>query len=71
MIGDSVNALYEGRILTLNAFRRGIFLIKAIQGKGRPRVSSCPSDLASLTCVAKVSVRKVSDHKILKILTYK
>ena len=71
MLGDSVNALYEGRILTLNDFRRGIFPIKTIHGKGRPRVSSCPSDLASLACVAKISVRKVSDYKILKILTPK
>ena len=38
---DSVNALYEGRELTLNAFRSGIFPIKATQGKRRP------SDLAA------------------------
>ena len=31
---DRVNALYEGRELTLNAFRSGIFPIKATQGKG-------------------------------------
>ena len=37
---DSINALYEGRELTHNAFRSGIFPIKEIQGKGRP------SDLA-------------------------
>ena len=37
---NSVNALYEGRELTLNAFRNGIFPIKSTQGKGRP------SDLA-------------------------
>ena len=30
---NSVNALYEGRELTLNAFRSGIFPIKAIKGK--------------------------------------
>ena len=29
----SVNALYEGRELSLNAFRSGIFPIKAAQGK--------------------------------------
>ena len=28
-------ALYEGQLLTLNAFKSGIFLIKAIQGKER------------------------------------
>ena len=33
---DSVNALYEGRKSTLNAFRSGIFPIKEKQGKGRP-----------------------------------
>ena len=31
---ESVNALYEGQELTLNAFRSGIFPIKATQGKG-------------------------------------
>ena len=30
----SVNALYEGQQLTLNAFLSGIFLIKSTQGKG-------------------------------------
>ena len=37
---DSVNALYEGREITLIAFRTGIFPIRATQGKG------CASDLA-------------------------
>ena len=40
-IFDSVNALYEGRELTPNAFRNGIFPIKSTQSKGRP------SDLAT------------------------
>ena len=31
---ESVNALYEGRELTLNAFKSGIFPIKATQGEG-------------------------------------
>ena len=31
---ESVNALYEGQELTLNAFRSGIFPIKTTQGKG-------------------------------------
>ena len=45
---DSVNALYEGRELTLNAFRKGIFPIKATQGKGRPSMlASRPSELAT------------------------
>ena len=30
---DSVNALYEGQELTLNAFKSGIFTIKETQGK--------------------------------------
>ena len=30
---DTVNALYEGRELTLNAFKSGIFQIKEAQGK--------------------------------------
>ena len=29
-----VNALYEGRELTINAFKSEIFLIKSTQGKG-------------------------------------
>ena len=31
---ESVNALYEGQELTLNAFRKGIFPIKETHGKG-------------------------------------
>ena len=31
---ESVNALYEGRELTLNAFKSGIFPIKETQWKG-------------------------------------
>ena len=43
---DSLNALYEGRELTLNSFRSGIFLMKATQRKGRPRMlASRPLDL--------------------------
>ena len=48
---DSVNALYEGRELTLNTFRSGIFAIKVAQGKGRP------SDLPRIA--------KVLDHRSL------
>ena len=33
-IFDSVNALYEGCELTLNAFNSGIFPIKEIKGEG-------------------------------------
>ena len=33
---ESVSALYEGRVLTLNDFRSRIFPIKEKQGKGRP-----------------------------------
>ena len=53
---NSVNALYEGRELTLNAFESGIFPIKAKKGKRRPSMlASRPSNLATR----------------LKILTYK
>ena len=31
---DSVNALFEGRELTLNAFRIGVFPVKATKGEG-------------------------------------
>ena len=37
-IFDSVNALYEGRELTLNAFKNGIFLIKPKKGEGCQRM---------------------------------
>ena len=30
---DTVNGLYEGRELTLNAFKSGIFQVKEAQGK--------------------------------------
>ena len=33
---DSISAFYEGRELTLNTFRSGIFQIKATKGKGSP-----------------------------------
>ena len=43
---DSVNAFYEGRVITFNAFINEIFPIKATQGKGRPRMlASHPSEL--------------------------
>ena len=42
---DSVDALYEGWKLTLNAFRSGIFPIKEKQGKGCPSILALhPSD---------------------------
>ena len=44
---DSVNALYEGRELTLNTLRSRIFAIEETQGKGRTRMLVLrPSDLA-------------------------
>ena len=61
---DSVNAHYEDRELTLNAFRSGIFPKKATQGKGRPlTLASRPSDLPR--------VAEVFGCKWLKILTPK
>ena len=33
---DSISTFYEGQELTLNAFRSGIFQIKATKGKGSP-----------------------------------
>ena len=60
---DSISALYKGRELTLNAFKSGIFPIRATKGKGRY------SDLASLASLARVA--KVSDHSNLKILNPK
>ena len=52
---DSVNALYEGQQLTRNAFKSGIFPIKATQGKGRP------SDLAT-------QLKMLTPKEILQIL---
>ena len=68
----SINALYEIRELTLNAFRSGIFPIKATQGKGRSGMLALhPSYLARVAHVAKVSKRKVFDRTRLKILSPK
>ena len=45
---ESAYDLYEGRELTLNAFKSGIYLMKATKGEGRPRLlASRPSDLAT------------------------
>ena len=61
---DSVNAFCEGRELAINAYKSGIFPIKATRGEERPRmVASRPSDLAR--------VAKVSDRTQLKILNSK
>ena len=67
-IVDSVNAFYEGWEWTLDDFRNQKFPIKATQWEGRPHMlASRPLDLADVTRVAKVSDRKVSDRKQLKI----
>ena len=71
-IVDSVNAFYESWESTLNDFRNQKFPIKATQWEGRPHMlASRLLDLADVTRVAKVSDRKVSDRKQLKILTPK
>ena len=31
---DTINALYEGRVMFLNAFKSGIFLLQPTEGKG-------------------------------------
>ena len=48
---DSVNALYEGREITFNAFISEIFPVKATQGKGRPRMLASPP--FELACYSK------------------
>ena len=69
---DSVNALYEGRELTLNAFKSGIFPLKATKSEGRPSMlASRAFDLVRVTRVAKLSDRNVFDRTRLKILTSK
>ena len=52
---DSVTALYEGRELTLNAFRSGIFPIKATHGKGL-KISS-PKQIFERLPIALASVK--------------
>ena len=54
---DSAYTLYEGRQLTFNDFKSGIFPLKSKQGKG------CPSDLAH--------VAKVFNRTQIKILAPK
>ena len=45
---ESAYDLYEGRELTLDTFKSGIYLMKATKGEGRPRLlASYPSDLAT------------------------
>ena len=62
---DSVNACYEDQDLPFNAYRSGMFPIKAIQGKGRQRtLDSSTSDLPRVARVAKLS-----DNSNLKMLT--
>ena len=57
---SSVNALNEGRELTLNAFSSVMFSKKATQRKRCPRMlGSCPWDFSRIF--------KVFDHKRLKI----
>ena len=56
---DSVNALYEGRELTLNAFRSGIFPIKEIQEKGRPSMLASRSFMLALRPLDLARVAKV------------
>ena len=78
---DSVNALYEGQELTLNAFRSGIFPIKATQGKKHPsdlarvaKVFDCPRLKSpkeviqwSPIILAKVKAGKTSENLLNKI----
>ena len=61
---NSVNALTEGRELTLNAFSSVMFSKKATQRKRCPRMLGwCPWDLCRVV--------KVFDHKRLKISALK
>ena len=60
---DSANVLYEGRELTLNSFRSGIFPIKSTQGKG--------CHICQLRVLWTYPDRKAFDRTQLKILTPK
>ena len=50
---DSACTLYEGRELTLNPFKSRIFLLKPMQGKGRP--SDFGQNISSCTNASKIT----------------
>ena len=59
---DSVNALYEGRNVTLNAFESGIFIIKATKGEGL-KTSSLKQILQRLLiALAQVKASNTSEN---------
>ena len=49
---ENVYALYEGRKLTLNAFRSGVFPIKSTQGKGL-KILNPKQMLTNISCASK------------------
>ena len=64
---DSLNTLYDGQELTLNAFRSGIFPIKEKQGKGL-RILSPQQMLQRLpVALAQVKTDNTSENLLNKI----
>ena len=64
---ESVNALYEGRELILNAFKSGIFSIKATKGKGQKILT--PKQMLQRVPIAlgQVKVDSTSENLLNKI----
>ena len=50
-----MNRLYNGREITLNAFKRGVFLLKPAQGKGPKTLS--PKQMLQRLPIALVQVK--------------
>ena len=61
---ESANALYEGRDLTHNAFKRAIFPLKSMQGKGLKILTpekKCIADYQQLLCKYKQVINLKTD----------
>ena len=62
---DSVNSLYEGRELTLNAFRSGIFPIKSAKGEGLKTLT--PKQMLQRLPIALVKAGNTSENLLNEI----
>ena len=64
---DSVNALYEGQELTLNAFKSGIFLLKAKKGEGFKMLTPKQMLQRLPIAIAQVKTGKTSENLLIEI----
>ena len=64
---DSVNALYEGQELTLNAFKSGIFLLKAKNSEGLKMLTLKQMLQRLPIAIAQVKTGKTSENLLNEI----